>query len=43
MTVLMMDRYYPGIMQVLEGDVAPSQAISEIEDNWQPPNGQVSA
>jgi hypothetical protein len=31
MNVLMMDRYLPGIMAVLYGDVSPSEAIVQVE------------
>ena len=40
MAVLMMDRYFPGIKQVLDGTATPVAAVGEVEDNWQPPSSE---
>ena len=31
--VMMMDRYLPGVLSVVYGDVSPAQAIAQIEQN----------
>ena len=43
MSVLMMDRYWPGIVRILEDGISPIQEIGEVEEGWSPSSGQVSA